>query len=69
MAVPKRKTSKRRKGNRRAHHALGTPELRPCPDCKAMGISHRICPECGKYKGRLIIAPKVKKAKEEKEAS
>ncbi len=64
MAVPKRKLSRRRRGNRRAHHAIGKPNLRPCPNCGAYAMPHRVCPECGTYKGRLIIAPKVKKVKE-----
>jgi len=66
MAVPKRKTSRHRKGIRRAHHAIGKPNLRPCPHCGAYGKSHIVCPACGMYKGVLVIAPKVKKQKEEK---
>ncbi|MDH4262555.1 MAG: 50S ribosomal protein L32 [Spirochaetia bacterium] len=66
MAVPKRKTSQHRKRIRRAHHAIGKPNLRPCPNCGTFGIPHRACSNCGMYKGMLIIAPKVKKVKEDK---
>ncbi len=64
MAVPKRKTSLHRKRSRRSHHAIGKPNLRPCPQCGTYGIPHRVCPDCGHYKGILFIAPKVKIAKE-----
>jgi large subunit ribosomal protein L32 len=49
MAVPKRKTSKARKRKRRAHAALGQPNLDKCPKCGAARVSHRVCPECGRY--------------------
>jgi len=69
MAVPKRKISKHRRGNRRSHHALTAPNLRPCPNCKEFGLPHKMCTACGYYNGRLILAPKVKKVKEKKEES
>jgi large subunit ribosomal protein L32 len=65
MAVPKRRTSQHRKRTRRAHHALGKPNLRPCPNCGAYGLPHIACSSCGMYNGRLILVPKVKKAKDE----
>lgn len=67
MAVPKRKTSRHRRGNRRAHHAIGVPNLRPCPNCGTYGQSHRVCPSCGHYKGRMVMQPKLKKIKEPEE--
>ena len=66
MAVPKRKVSKSRKGMRRAHLAIGKPNLRPCPNCGAYHLSHTVCPECGFYKGRQVLIPKAPKAKKEK---
>ena len=62
MAVPKRRTSQSRKKSRRAHHAIGTPNLRPCPNCGEYGRPHRVCQHCGFYKGVQVIQPKVKKA-------
>jgi len=55
MGVPKRKTSKARRDKRRAHHALSTPALARCPQCNEIGLSHRVCPNCGFYKGRLVL--------------
>lgn len=57
MPVPKRKTSKRVKGNRAAHRALVAPSLKKCPQCSERIPSHRVCPECGFYKGKEIYNP------------
>jgi large subunit ribosomal protein L32 len=59
MAVPKKRTSKARKGMRRSHHALGTPNLSPCPNCGEMRHSHRACPSCGRYRGRQVLEVKA----------
>lgn len=55
MAVPKRKTSSRRRGNRRSHDAIGVQNLRPCSHCSMLTRPHRVCPDCGYYKGEQII--------------
>ncbi|MDQ3833656.1 MAG: 50S ribosomal protein L32, partial [Actinomycetota bacterium] len=39
-----------------AHHALKSLHLVRCPNCGEPSLSHRVCPECGNYKGRTIIA-------------
>jgi len=39
---------------RRSHHALTSAHLAKC-ECGASRLSHRVCPECGKYKGRVVI--------------
>jgi large subunit ribosomal protein L32 len=56
MGVPKRKTSKSRRDKRRTHDRLLTPGLSTCAQCGAVHMPHRICPSCGFYKGREIIA-------------
>ena len=60
MAVPKRKKSKSKSRMRKSHHAIKTPNLRPCPRCGAYIQSHRVCSECGHYKGQLVNETKVK---------
>jgi len=55
MAVPKRKTSRSRRGKRRAHQHLISPTLSLCPKCKSPKLSHRICPTCGYYKSKAFI--------------
>jgi len=57
MAVPKKKTSSSRRDRRRAHRSLKKPGLVPCPICGSPRRPHRVCPECGTYKGRSVINP------------
>lgn len=55
MGVPKRKTSKARRDKRRANHAIAVPALARCPQCSELRLAHRACPNCGYYKGRLVL--------------
>lgn len=63
MAVPKNRTSKQRKRTRRAHWKLTAPAVSQCPQCHQPKLSHRVCPNCGYYNGRLVVAPKEEAAK------
>jgi large subunit ribosomal protein L32 len=54
MAVPKRKTSKARRDKRRAQHAIASPRLQICPNCKQPMRPHRMCPNCKTYRGRDV---------------
>ena len=60
MAVPKRRTSKSKKRMRRTHFKAVAPTLSPCPKCGEARVPHRVCPNCGYYKGvrRLVIEDK-----------
>ncbi|MDI6796779.1 MAG: 50S ribosomal protein L32 [Desulfatibacillaceae bacterium] len=55
MALPKRKTSKSRRDMRRTHWKLAAPSVTKCPECGDPKMPHRVCPNCGKYKGRSVI--------------
>jgi large subunit ribosomal protein L32 len=55
MAHPKHKISKQRRNKRRTHDKLDTPTLSTCSNCNAAVLYHRVCPECGFYRGRLMI--------------
>ncbi|HZN57040.1 MAG TPA: 50S ribosomal protein L32 [Planctomycetota bacterium] len=55
MAVPKRRTSKMRKGTRRAHDSIAVPNVMRCSRCKTPIERHTICPECGYYRGKPAI--------------
>lgn len=57
MAVPKRKTSKSRKGMRRSHWNIAIPAMATCANCGQPVMPHRVCPGCGFYKGRKVIEP------------
>ena len=55
MAVPKRRASKSRKSKRRANwKRISSPFLVECPQCREHKLSHRVCPECGYYKGNKV---------------
>ena len=55
MATPKRRLSSARKNKRRSHLAMGAPNLDTCPQCGEPKESHKVCRECGTYKGREVI--------------
>lgn len=56
MAVPQRRTSKTRKRLRRTHFKLEVSGLVTCPNCGEMVRSHRVCPKCGYYGGKSVVA-------------
>ena len=58
MAVPQRKTSRSRRGKRRSHNALRIPNLSICPQCTEPKLPHRICPQCGTYRGKIFTEEK-----------
>jgi large subunit ribosomal protein L32 len=54
-AVPKRKVSRHRRGNRRQHLALTAPTMVNCPRCGKPMRAHYVCKVCGTYKGRQVL--------------
>ena len=55
MAVPKRRTSKRKKRARNTHKAAPAIALQAYPHCGSMRLPHRVCEECGYYKGEQRV--------------
>ncbi|MBI9080142.1 MAG: 50S ribosomal protein L32 [Pseudodesulfovibrio sp.] len=55
MAVPKKKTSKSRKGMRRSHDHVAVPNVVYC-ECGEPTLPHCVCAVCGTYKGRQVIS-------------
>ncbi|HBS93732.1 MAG TPA: 50S ribosomal protein L32, partial [Firmicutes bacterium] len=53
---PKRKTSKTRQAKRRSQWKLTGPNLIACPQCHELKLPHRVCPNCGFYKDKAVIA-------------
>jgi large subunit ribosomal protein L32 len=49
MAVSAKKTTKRRKRNRRSHHALKSMAFVYCLGCNNPVKNHNECSECGLY--------------------
>ena len=62
-ALPKRKYAKARQGKRRSHLRLTVAPLDDCPQCHSPKLSHHVCPTCGSYAGREVIAIESKKKK------
>jgi large subunit ribosomal protein L32 len=58
MAVPKRRTSKRKKRARNTHKKAAPIYLQACPQCGAKKRSHHVCDECGYYAGAQRVEPK-----------
>ncbi len=59
MAHPKRKISKQRRNKRRTHYKAIVPTVATCSNCGASVQYHRVCPECGHYRGKLAIEKEV----------
>lgn len=60
MAVPKKRTSKSRKGMRRSHDRIQhTAASMTCPECGELKLMHHVCPSCGTYRGRQVFAVAV----------
>lgn len=61
MAVPKRRITKRRQGERRndKHGKVVTTQRAICSNCGNKVMPHSVCGYCGFYKGKKILAKLV----------
>lgn len=59
MAVPKKKTSPSRQGNRRSHHALAKTVVMECPNCGEPKLPHHVCESCGYYNKKEVVTENV----------
>lgn len=55
MPNPKYRFSKQRTRTRRANYKAIAPTFMVCPNCGAAVQYHRMCTDCGHYKGKLAI--------------
>lgn len=55
MPHPKRRHSAMRRDKRRAHDHAAVPQLTTCSNCGAVIMPHRVCPQCGYYRGQKAI--------------
>ncbi len=58
MPNPKRRHSKRRTALRRSHDFLTPTGLSECQNCHERKLPHRVCANCGQYKGRAVLPAK-----------
>lgn len=56
MAVPKSKITASRRGQRRSHDALVAGNPAECPSCGELKRPHHVCPSCGTYDDREVVA-------------
>ena len=60
MAVPFRRTSKTKKRMRRnGNYKVTANNTVKCPNCGEAIKPHRVCPNCGFYNGKEVVAKKV----------
>jgi len=59
MAHPKRKISKTRRDKRRTHYKATETVMSSCQNCGSTVQYHRVCGECGYYRGKLAIEKEV----------
>lgn len=55
MAVPKKRMTSTRSGNRRSHQSIKIHNLGKCLKCKEPVIPHHVCLVCGSYKNDQVI--------------
>ena len=61
MPQPKRKHTAARRDKRRASNwRIEKGSQSPCSNCGGSRAAHSVCPHCGFYNGRLVLAPKQK---------
>ena len=58
MAVPKRKTSKSRRDQRRSHHKIKNVNIIEDKKTGEYRLSHHVDLKTGIYKGRQVFEPK-----------
>ena len=56
MAVPQNKVTPSRRGNRRSHDGLVAANPAECPSCGELRRPHHVCPSCGSYNDREVVA-------------
>ena len=66
MPNPKRRHSNTRSRLRRAHDFLKLKSIGSCPQCGAATLPHRVCTQCGYYRGKQMLTIKTKADKKKK---
>jgi large subunit ribosomal protein L32 len=59
MPHPKHRFSTTRTKKRRTHYKAVDPTVIVCSNCGAPVLFHRVCSECGYYKGKPAIEKKT----------
>ena len=59
MPNPKHRHSRTRRDKRRTHYKAVAPTTAVCSNCGAAVLYHRVCPECGYYRGKMAVEKEV----------
>jgi large subunit ribosomal protein L32 len=59
MAVPQNRVTRSRRNMRRSHDALTAANPAECPECGELKRPHHVCPSCGHYDSREVVASVV----------
>ncbi len=57
MAVPRKKVTRSKRDMRRSHDAIRPTVPTECPNCGENKLPHHVCPACGYYRDREVVAP------------
>ncbi|OGH18464.1 MAG: 50S ribosomal protein L32 [Candidatus Levybacteria bacterium RIFCSPHIGHO2_02_FULL_37_18] len=60
---PKKRHSRARQGKRRAHIKMTLQTETVCSNCGSKILFHRVCKNCGYYKGKAVIQKKTRNEK------
>ena len=60
MPNPKKRHTHSRTRLRRSQWRVDPPNITICPQCGHSKIPHRVCPNCGFYKGEMLVVKKEK---------
>jgi len=55
MTTPRKHTTKSAQGRRRSHLKLKKVGFSKCKRCGSLKLSHKVCPNCGYYKGMQVV--------------
>jgi large subunit ribosomal protein L32 len=60
MGLPGHRRTSSHKRRRASHFALKRSNLSVCSHCKQPTVPHRVCANCGYYRGRQVLKIKTK---------
>ena len=56
MAVPQNRVTRSRRNMRRSHDGLTAANPGECQNCGELKRPHHVCPSCGHYDSREVVA-------------
>jgi len=59
MAVQQNRKTRSKRNMRRSHDALVAANPNECPSCGELKRPHHVCPSCGSYDSREVVAKAV----------